>query len=419
MVDKKEVVETQDIKVYPTDHTRAVPTREEKVDIVEPTCEANGSYDAVVKCEYCGKEIERREDVQIPRLPHTNEIDKGNEDQATEDTIYVDDIKTDKTAYLEFTGDKVVDLNGEAVKGTNDAVYELGETTDLVHYVGTYAKENADGVFKDAFAVGVRVYTKCTVCGGHKVALEKQDEVTLKIVDVKKESANGKAGSITLEATYKTSEGEKVTADYTVPYFSNIEAYNARLEEQPETPDEKLNGLHWDEDGECRYYVDGEFQKDFSGILEYEGKSFVLNNGVLCRTASGLNLIDDEWYYLTEGRIRTDVTQVVLYDDEWFYVTEGKLDTSVDDLVSYDGETFVYVDGRLAQEGNGLWVGKDDVWYFLSNGRVAKEHTGLAMYDNEWFYVVNGKLAVDFNGTVDFEGGTFKVVGGMVKEQVK
>ena len=50
---------------------------------------------------------------------------------------------------------------------------------------------------------------------------------------------------------------------------------------------------------------------------------------------------------------------------------------------------------------------------------MAKEHTGLAMYDNEWFYVVNGKIAVDYNGTVEYNGGTFKVVGGMVKEQVK
>src|SRR5699024_9654695 len=203
--------------------------------------------------------------------------------------------------------------------------------------------------FRDDFGVKVWVYTKCAECGKHEIALNKDGAVALKIVDVQKESANGKAGSITLEATYKIqtageNKGKTIKEEITVPYFSTIEAYNGRLEEQPETPDEKLNGLHWDEDGECRYYVDGEFQKDFSGILEYEGKSFVLNNGVLCRTASGLNLIDDEWYYLTEGRIRTDVTQVVLYDDEWFYVTEGKLDTSVNDLVSYDGETFVYVD---------------------------------------------------------------------------
>ena len=193
-----------------------------------------------------------------------------------------------------------------------------------------------------------------------------------------------------------------------------------KVAERPDKPEKPLiNGLHQGPDGIWRYYINSIFQKDFSGILEYEGKSFVLKNGVLCQDASGLNLVDGVWYFLTEGRIRTDVTQVVMYDGEWFYVSNGKLDTSVNGLVPYDGETFVFVDGRLAQEGNGLWVGEEGVWYFLSNGRVAREHTGLAMYDDEWFYVVNGKIAVDYNGTVEYNGGTFKVVGGMVKEQVK
>ena len=418
VLDKETVVKTQEVKLVADEHKKSPAVDE---NIVKPTCDKAGTYDSVIKCAYCGKELSR-EEKEIPRLTHTNEV-KSDYDNFG---YYTDDTATDTTAYLEFTGDKVVDTNGEALKNKVTAVdkWELpgSKGSEIFHYVGKYAKEN--GVYRDSFAVSVKVYTECAECGGHKVALNSQDDVTLKIVDVQKESANGRAGSITLEATYKIqtageNKGKTIKEEITVPYFSTIEAYNGRLEEQPETPDEKLNGLHWDEDGECRYYVDGEFQKDFSGILEYEGKSFVLNNGVLCRTASGLNLIDDEWYYLTEGRIRTDVTQVVMYDGEWFYVTEGKLDTTVDDLVSYDGETFVYVDGRYAQEGNGLWIGEDGVWYFLSNGRVAKEHTGLAMYDNEWFYVVNGKLAVDFNGTVDFEGGTFKVVGGMVKEQVK
>ena len=428
-LDEKTVVKTQEVKVVPTDHVRDIPEME---NYVAPTCDKVGTYDAVTDCKYCGTELERRP-VEIPRLTHTNEI-KAEYDASGK---YVNDYTTDTTAYLKFSGNKVVDTNGEALKNKGAVITDTfnfaidKENNVKVPFAGKYAMEDTKE-FRDDFGVKVWVYTKCAECGKHEIALNKDNavvndvdnDVQLKIVDVQKESANGRAGSITLEATYKIqtageNKGKTIKEEITVPYFSTIEAYNGRLEEQPETPDEKLNGLHWDEDGECRYYVDGEFQKDFSGILEYEGKSFVLDNGVLRRTASGLTPIDDEWYYLTEGRIRTDVTQLVEYDGEWFFVTEGKLDTSVNDLVEYDGETFVFVDGRLAQEGNGLWVGKDDVWYFLSNGRVAEEHTGLAMYDNEWFYVVEGKIAVDYNGTVDFEGGTFKVVGGMVKEQVK
>ncbi|MFQ6817782.1 MAG: hypothetical protein ACLRTI_01900 [Blautia sp.] len=413
ILDRKTVVKTQEVKLVADEHVKTSAIDE---NIVQPTCDKAGSYDSVINCKYCGKELSR-EEKEIPRLTHTNEI----KSQYDNFGIYETDKVTDTTAYLKFIGDKVVDVNGESLeaKGTN-ITNRYGEML----YAGTYAVKDIAAGFKNDFAVGVQVYTNCTECGKNEIALISQDKVALKIVDVQKESANGKAGSITLEATYKIqSEGENkgktIKEEITVPYFSTIEAYNGRLEEQPETPEEKINGLHWDEDGECRYYVDGEFQKDFSGILTYEAGSFLLKDGVLCRTVSGLTPIDDEWYYLTEGRIRTDVTQVVMYDGEWFYVSEGKLDTSVNDLVPYDGETFVFVDGRLAQEGNGLWIGEEGVWYFLSNGRVAVEHTGLAMYDNEWFYVVDGKLAVDYSGNVEYNGATFKVDHGMLKGQVK
>ena len=406
--DKETVARTQEVKVVPTDHIKADDAVRE--NYVAPTCDKAGSYDAVFKCKYCGKVLERDEK-EVARLPHTNEDKTAYEENGS----YVNVTDEDTAAYLKFTGDKVVDRDGELLA-------KNGQTLEGKEFERRFGQYGIDED-KSEFLTSVGVYTNCTECGKHEIALADahQDKISVTVVDVKKQPERG-TGSITLKASYKLQDGENagktITETVTVPYFSSIEAYQARTD-VPETPEEKLNGLHWDEDGECRYYVDGEFQKDFSGILEYEGKSFVLKNGVLCRTASGLTPIDDEWYYLTEGRIRTDVTQLVEYDGEWFFVTEGKLDTSVNDLVEYDGETFVFVDGRLAQEGNGLWVGKDDVWYFLSNGRVAEEHTGLAMYDNEWFYVVEGKIAVDYNGTVDFEGGTFKVVGGMVKEQVK
>ena len=51
--------------------------------------------------------------------------------------------------------------------------------------------------------------------------------------------------------------------------------------------------------------------------------------------------------------------------------------------------------------------------------RPCTRYLRVAMYDDEWFYVVEGKLAVDYSGTVEFEGGTFKVDHGMVKGQVK
>ena len=420
MVDKKEVVETQDIKVYPTDHTRAVPTREEKVDIVEPTCNSNGSYTAVVKCDICGKEIERRENVKIPRLPHTNEKDKNNEDNATAATIYEDDIYTDKTAYLKFVGDKVIDFNGETVKDKANAPFTMpnDDPTKVMQCVGTYATKDNPAVFRDAFGVSVKVYTNCDECGHNEVALASQANVKLTVVDVQKEGANGKAGSITLKATYRTSEKKTVEAEYTVPYFSTIEAYNARLEEQPETPGSKINGLHLDSDGVWRYYKDSVLQSDYTGFVDYAGRTFYVINGELDQTLTRLIIFDNEWYYLIEGEL-TNYTGVVLYDGEWFYVSKGRLDDTINGLVEYNGGLFVFVDGRLADESNGMWISNDNKAYWTALGRVCEEYTGVAMYDNAFFYVIDGKVAQDYNGTVEYNGATFRVENGQLYGPIK
>ena len=46
-----------------------------------------------------------------------------------------------------------------------------------------------------------------------------------------------------------------------IPYYSSMKAYVGRVE------DAVLNGLHKDEDGVYRYYVNGELQKDYTGVI--------------------------------------------------------------------------------------------------------------------------------------------------------
>ena len=117
-----------------------------------------------------------------------------------------------------------------------------------------------------------------------------------------------------------------------------------------DTPYYLGTGLYQDADGVWRYYIDGDFAEDYSGIVNFDDKQFVVANGVLCQDASGLTPIDDEWYYLTEGRIRTDVTQVVMYDNEWFYVVNGKLAVDYNGTVEYNGGTFKVVGGMVKEQ---------------------------------------------------------------------
>ena len=178
-----------------------------------------------------------------------------------------------------------------------------------------------------------------------------------------------------------------------------------------------LNGLHQDKDGVWRYYKDDVFQADYTGFVEYAGRTFYVSLGTLVKVTD-LIIYENEWYYLVEGEL-VNYNGVVLYDGKWFYVSNGRLDTNVNGIVPYDGAYFVFVEGRLADEQNGLWINDKNEGYWTTGGRVCMEYTGVAMYDNAFFYIVDGKFAKDYNGTVEYDGATFRVENGQLYGPIK
>ena len=145
-------------------------------------------------------------------------------------------------------------------------------------------------------------------------------------------------------------------------------------------------------DGTICYYIDGVFQKEVSGFVEYDGYMFFLVNGIVDPSANGL--VQDikntaDWYYCAAGQAQNQYTGLVEYDGAWFYVNKGKLDTTMAAYVEYDVGLFYVGAGRIMTEVNGLAqdpMGSD--WYYLANGQVQLQYTGLAQYDGEWFYVL-------------------------------
>ena len=380
------------VKVAKLGHDEAVKAE----NVVASTCESAGSYDSVTYCKRCDKEISRKT-VTTKRLAHTNELGVNTDGESTgyKDTIEGSD------ASIQFVGSIV--FGDESVK--------VGAEFDGA--IGNDCMDDNDSLITDG-TVSAKVVTNCAVCHNNEKVLDKA-AVTITVKAVKNETTNvingnvTAPGSITLEASYTDATTEEtLTKEITLPYFSKV--MDTTL---------AYTGLHKDVDGVYRYYVDGDFAEDYSGIVDFNDNQYVVVNGVLCQDASGLNIVDNQWYFLTEGRIRTDVTQVVLYDGEWFYVTDGKLDTTVNGIISYDGAYFVFVEGRLAQEGNGLWINDKDEAYWLADGRVCMEYTGVAMYDDAFFYIVDGKLAKDFNGTVEYDGATFRVENGQLYGPIK
>ena len=415
--DKTTVVETQKCTVVAAGHK--MPTVATIENRVASTCAAKGTYDEVKYCERCGKELERVHKT-TPRLKHTNESSVTDSGVGTKDWH-------DYTAFIQFTGDKVVDVDGALLDMKGKTV-----TTNTKDANGTYrfAGYAENGKAKTEFGVIPKVYSKCATCDGNVFVLDNaskpqqnnSNDITLKVVDVQKQDNKGQNGFITLEATYKTrdndgldyahEEGTVITEKVTFPYYSSMEAYTGRTD--PEVKD----GLIQDTDGVYRYYVNGEFQKDFTGIINHANNKFLVVNGVLSSETSGLWYSDADkvWYFLTYGQVRADYTGTVLYDGEWFYVTNGVLNEDVSGLVPYNGGTFLFVEGRLRTDVSGLWqdINNPDDWYFLSLGQVQNLYSGVAQYDGGFFVVKEGKFDKKYNGTIKYDGETFKVVNGQL-----
>ena len=411
--DKKTVVETEKYTVVAPGHKAAVAVVENRV---ASTCAAKGTYDEVKYCKRCGKELERLHKT-TPRLKHTNESSVTDSGVGTNKYH-------DNTSFIKFAGDKVVDNDGALLDDKGKTV-----TTTATADGFTYKYAGYDN--KPEFGVMPKLYSKCGVCGGNEFVLDnkasgnKSADITLKVVDVQKQDNKGQNGFITFEAKYTVKNpnqdggkdyehgtGTVLTETVTFPYYSSMEAYTGRTE--PEVKD----GLVQDKDGVYRYYVNGELQKDFTGIVDHANNKFLVVNGVLSNETSGLwySEADKVWYFLTYGQVRADYTGTVLYDGEWFYVTNGVLNSNVSGLVPYNGGTFLFVEGRLRTDVSGLWqdINNPDDWYFLALGQVQTQYKGVAMYDGGFFVVENGKFDKDYNGTIKYDGKTFKVVGGQL-----
>ena len=87
-----------------------------------------------------------------------------------------------------------------------------------------------------------RVFTACSRCGEKKYIAYGP----MKVLNIEKETEEGKAGSITLEATYETKdekESRTLTKEITVPYYSNFISYLDRVNEKEKPEEELKNGL--------------------------------------------------------------------------------------------------------------------------------------------------------------------------------
>jgi hypothetical protein len=398
------------------------------------TCTSEGLAHYETHCKVCDRLL-KEEDIKLEKLHHTN--DPGYYDPLTLKwhwTWRVNDAK----AAIRLTGDPVIIDSDGLLK------YSYEHNHGVRHSLF-----NQFTVGETGYAVTAKAYTVCDTCGGNELAVGwyaendlsthtdadldgldnewnhanhdvanvfEDADIFITVTDLTMPSADGAAGSITVKATYKkAADGTTISTEtQTFPYYSSVASY---LSGNTGSKPEAKNGLVLDGDGVWRYYVGGVFKSDYNGIVRYNGGSFFVANGLLCKDANGLNLnsADKKWYFLSQGQVQTSYTGLAEYDGEWFSIQGGVLDESVEGLVPYNGGSFLFSAGRLRKDVSGLW-GADvngDFWY-LAKGQAQTQYTGLAEYQGSWFYVMGGKWANKYNGTVVYDGVKFKVVNGQV-----
>jgi len=138
------------------------------------------------------------------------------------------------------------------------------------------------------------------------------------------------------------------------------------------------------------YYKDG-VKSNFTGLAEYDGGLFYIEDGEWQKELNGLKLIGEDFWFLAGGQVQ-EHHGFALYDGEWFYLDGGKLDVTASGVFEYNGKSFIVAAGRLVSECTGLAQVPSGEWYYVAEGRVLTEFSGEVEYDGKLFQIVNGKL---------------------------
>ena len=104
-------------------------------------------------------------------------------------------------------------------------------------------------------------------------------------------------------------------------------------------------------DGEWFMIKNGMLDTSANGIFDYDGSQFVFAAGQLKKDVNGLweNPKDNKWYYMANGQVQ-NYSGVAQYDGKFFVLKNGVLDSDYNGTIVYDGKTFIVVDGQLYDE---------------------------------------------------------------------
>lgn len=201
---------------------------------------------------------------------------------------------------------------------------------------------------------------------------------------------------------------------------------------------EDLNGLAVNAEGVWAYYVNGEVDTEYTGLVNNESGKWYVKNGYLDWEFTDLFCAADGWYYVMDGRVPTEYTGLVRNSEGLWYVENGKINWEHTGLVNSAEGWYYVLNGRVTEEYTGLvrneegmwyvaagildWnhtalVSSEEGWFYVMDGRVTEEYTGLVSNEEGMWYIDSGKLNWDHCGLVSSEQGWFYVQNGRVPEE--
>ena len=137
------------------------------------------------------------------------------------------------------------------------------------------------------------------------------------------------------------------------------------------------NGLYLADDGIWHYYVNGNIDVNYTGIV------YDQNVG---------------WWYVRNGQIPFDYTGIV-YDENvgWWYIKNGQVAFDYTGIVYDENVGWWYIrSGQVAFDCTGIIYDENVGWWYIRDGQVAFDYTGMAYDENVgWWYIKDGQVQFD------------------------
>lgn len=204
------------------------------------------------------------------------------------------------------------------------------------------------------------------------------------------------------------------------------------------TVEKKFTGFKKLDDGQWYYYVDGQYQNDYIGLVRggdgywwyvKDGKiqtdytGFITNSiatwyvvgGKIDTgfTGLGYDAASGKWLGVVGGKVDMNFTGLISNAGYWWYVENGVLNTGYTGFFTNDAGTWYVTGGKIDINFTGLGYDKDK-WLCVVNGRHYSDFTGIVKNADSWWYVKDGILDVTFNGIYEDGEGKWLIVNGKV-----